>query len=263
MKTLLIFLVALSLFISSTAQTSLNQTDSRHLKQGKWIGNYPDGTIRYEGYFNDDKPVGEWKRYHENGKLKAILIYILNSDKVKAQLFDPDGSLLSGGNFIGTLKDSIWTYFDNTVIVARESYTNGLKNGMSVTYYPDGKSAVENQWINGKLNGVWHEFYPSGEKKSETHYLNGKRQGESRIYFDSGQIQIEGVYDNDQYSGAWKFFNTDGTMKLLLEYKDGILQNPEASDSLQLNEFKAFDQAKGKIKDPGRYRDNPEEYLRK
>lgn len=263
MKTTLIFLFVLSLCFNLAAQQVQNQTDSNHLKQGKWIGKYPDGTVRYEGYFKNDKPVGEWKRYNENGKLKAILVYIPNSAKVKAGLYDPNGSLVSRGNFILTKKDSIWTYYDNGIVIGRESYSNGLKNGKSVTYYPDGTTLNETEWLNGTLNGAWNEFYSSGKKKSETHYIDGKRQGDSRIFFETGRIQIEGMYDNDHCTGTWKHYNPDGTIKLQFEYKDGILQNPETFDSLQLKEFKAFDKAKGTLKDPDHYRENPEEYMRK
>lgn len=263
MKTTLILLFNLFLYINLSAQPTLNQTDANHLKQGKWIGKYPDGTIRYEGYFSNNKPVGELKRYHENGKLKAILLYSPNSDKVKAELYNPEGSLVSRGIFIGTLKDSVWTYFDNKEIAARENYSKGLKNSKSFYYYPNGKTLNETEWANGKLSGISREFYPSGEKKSETRYLDGKRQGGSIVYFESGKVQIEGKYDNDQYSGTWKFYSPEGKIKFQLEYKDGMLQNPVAFDSLQLKEFKAFDKVKGKLKDPERYRENPDEYLRK
>ena len=245
------------------AQSALNQSDSNHLKQGKWIGKYPAGTIRYEGYFNNDKPVGEWKRYHENGKLKAILVYNPNSEKVKAELYDPEGTLISKGNYIGILKDSTWTYFDNKLIVTRENYSKGLKSGKTLSYYPDGKTLNETEWVNGKLNGIRREFYPIGEKKSETRYIDDKRQGECKIYFETGKIQIEGSYDNDQCTGTWKFYNPNGDIKLQFEYKDGVLQNSEMLDSLELKEFKAYDKAKGALKDPDHYRENPEEYMRK
>lgn len=263
MKALLIILYVLFSLNVVNAQPFINRTDSNHLKQGKWIGKYPDGTIRYEGFFNNGNPAGEWKRYDENSKLKAILVYHPNSDKIKAEFFDPEGSLVSKGNFIGAQKDSIWTYFDKEVIIGRENYSKGLKNGMSYTYFPDGKIVAETKWENGKLNGVWREYYSSGVKKSEINYLDGIRQGYSRIYYESGEIQTEGNYNNDQYAGTWNFYNPEGSLKFQLIYKDGILQNPQVADSLQLNEFKAFDKAKGKIKDPEHYRENPDEYLRK
>ena len=216
MKTFLIILCVLFHFAVATAQTVLNQTDSNHLKQGRWVGKYPDGTVRYDGSFMNDKPVGEWKRFHETGKLKATLLYVPGSGKVRAELFDLEGLLVSKGNFTGTLKDSVWTYYDNKVIVARENYTKGMKNGKSFSYFADGKTLSETDWVNSELNGLVQEFYPSGEKKSETRYLEGKRQGDSKIYYETGKVQIEGSYDNDQDTGIWKFYNPEGSLKFQL-----------------------------------------------
>lgn len=258
---IILFLVVLFLpFNVLTAQRAVNQTDSNHLKQGKWIGKYPDGVIRYEGIFLNDKPAGEWKRYHQNGKIKAILVYQQGSDKVRAELFDTEGILVSRGNFTGTAKDSTWTYFDNGTIVARESYVNGLKNGVALFYLPDGKIINESAWSKGKLNGLSSEYYPSGAKKCEMNYSDGKRNGQTKIYLESGQVQMEGKYNQDQYTDTWNIYNPDGTLKFQLKYKNGELLNPETVDSLQLKEFKAFDRDKGKLKDPEHYMENPEEY---
>jgi len=80
------------------------------MKQGKWIGKYPDGTLKYEGKFFNDKPVGEWKRYHENGKLKAQMSYYQNSGRAFTSLFDTDGKLYSG--FIAKSADKIFESTD-------------------------------------------------------------------------------------------------------------------------------------------------------
>ncbi len=245
------------------SQQEINQTDSNNLRQGKWIGKFPDGTVRYEGYFKNNKPVGEWKRFHENGKLKANLLYFPNSGKVTAELYDTDGLLVSRGNYMGTQKDSIWTYYDKNIIIARESYIKGLKSGLSCFYSSDGKLIRETNWLNGKLNGISHEYYSTGIIKSEINYEDGKRNGDVLIYFESGKIQIEGKYDNDQNNGSWKYYNPDGTLKFQLKYKDGILLNPEMIDSLQMKEFNSFDREKGRLKDPEKYIDNPEEYLKR
>jgi antitoxin component YwqK of YwqJK toxin-antitoxin module len=260
MKIILILLILFIPYTVLTAQQAINQTDSNHLKQGKWIGKYPDGVIRYEGVFINDKPIGEWKRFHENGKLKAKLVYLPNSDKVRAELYDTGGILVSRGNFIGAAKDSIWTYYDNTIIVARESYDKGLKNGISYSYSLGGKVISESAWSNGMLNGISREYYPSGAKKSEVNFLDGKRHGEARVYFESGQVQTEGKYKQDLYADNWKYYNPDGTLKFQLKYQNGILLNPEMVDSLQLKEFKAFDRDKLRLKDPEHYLNNPEEY---
>ena len=261
MRLILILLALSSISIVLPAQQAINQTDSNNLKQGKWIGKFFNGTIRYEGYFKNNKPAGEWKRFHQNSKLKANLSYFPNSNKVTAEIYDTDGLLISRGNYSGTQKDSIWTYYDKNIIIARENYVKGLKNGLSYFYSPDGKVIKETNWLNGKLNGLSREYYSSGSKKSEINYVNGKRHGDFYIYFESGQIQIEGKYDLDQCADKWKYYYPNGTVKFKLEYRDGILLNPEKVDSLQMKEFNSFDRAKGRLKDPEHYIDNPQEYI--
>jgi len=74
---------------------------------------------------------------------------------------------------------------------------------------------------------------------------------------------MEGKYDNDLYDGTWVFYNKDGTEKIRFDYKKGVLLNQGRFDSLQMKELETLEQMKGKIKDPEKFRDNPEEYLRK
>lgn len=244
------------------AQQTINQTDKNGHKQGRWIGKYANGAIRYEGLFNDDKPVGEWKRFHENGKIKAHLYHSPKSDKVSAELFDSYGVRYAKGNYIGTVKDSTWNYYNNLRLVGQENFTGGVKNGRSFTFFENGKPATEANWTNGSLNGVSRSFYPSGKKKTETMFLQGNRHGLNLIYYESGQTQINGHYSNDQSDGTWQFMDETGKVKYELKYNAGVLMNPEVVDSIQSDEFKAFDRAKGKLKDPEDFSQSPEEYMR-
>jgi antitoxin component YwqK of YwqJK toxin-antitoxin module len=43
------------------------------------------------------------------------------------------------------------------------------------------------------------------------------------LYFNDGLINFEGVYVKDLKDGFWKFFNEDGSLKLEVEYDNGIL----------------------------------------
>ena len=232
-------------------------------KQGRWIGKYDNGTIRYEGSFSNDKPVGEWKRFHENGKIKAKLFHIPNTDRATAELFDNNGIRYAKGNYKGTLKDSTWNYFNNLRLVGKENFTDGVKNGQSLTFFENGVAATESNWINGILSGVSRSFYPSGKKKMEVMFRQGKHQGLNLVYYESGITKITGHYDNDQADGSWKFADENGNLKYELKYKAGVLLNPEVVDSIEAGEFKAFDRAKGRLKDPEDFSQSPEEYLQK
>jgi len=257
---LLLFVMLSFTFIS--AQETINQTDVNGHKQGLWRGKYPNGSIRYEGAFVNDQPVGDWKRFHENGKIKAFLHNFPNSDKASAELFDSNGLRYAKGNFKGTAKDSTWNYYNNLRLVGQENYSVGLKNGRSLSFFENGNPATETNWTNSRLNGASISFYPSGKKKSEIQFQQGKREGLNKVYYESGKFQITGQYNNDQPEGTWKFMDENGKVKYELRYKAGVLLNPEVVDSIQADEFKAFDRAKGKLKDPEDYSQSPEEYMR-
>lgn len=264
MKKLIFLLFAFMIPITFLiAQESANITDANGRKQGHWTGKSDNGKVRYEGSFSNDKPFGEWKRFHENGRIKAQLHYFPNTDKASAELFDINGIRYAKGNYKGTLKDSTWSYFNGERLVGREIYSNGKKNGLSQTFFENGVIATESMWVNGVFDGVSRRFFPSGKKKTETMFRQGKKQGLNLVYYESGQTEIKGQYDNDQPDGIWRFNNEGGNLKYELRYKAGILLNPEVVDRIQADEFKAFDRAKGKLKDPEEFSQKPEEYLRK
>jgi antitoxin component YwqK of YwqJK toxin-antitoxin module len=257
---LLLFLVIPAAYIY--AQEAINQTDENGHRQGRWIDKFTNGTVRYEGSFANDKPVGEWKRFHENGKIKAHLYHSLNTDKATAELFDDNGIRYAKGNYKGTAKDSTWNYYNNLQLVGQEDFSNGIKNGRSLSFFENGNIVTESNWVNGLLDGVRRNFYPSGKKKLEVMYRQGKRQGINLIYYESGQTEIKGQYNNDMPDETWSFMDETGKEKYQLKYKAGVLLNPEVVDSIQAGQFNAFDHVKGRLKDPEDYSENPDEYMR-
>lgn len=74
---IIIFLtINITNLFAADSDTLWNQTDNKGKKQGNWRANYENGKLKYSGYFKDNKPVGEMKRFHENGALKALMILI-------------------------------------------------------------------------------------------------------------------------------------------------------------------------------------------
>ena len=69
----------LSICLSFTAITvfaqlhEINQLTPDGLKTGKWQKKHSSGKLKYEGTFENDTPVGEFKRYDVNGKLISTL----------------------------------------------------------------------------------------------------------------------------------------------------------------------------------------------
>ena len=81
------FGISLSVFAQSD---TINQSDAQNRKQGYWEKKYGNGELRYQGYFKDNAPIGEMKRFYESGALQAILDYGNGESRVYARLFYED-----------------------------------------------------------------------------------------------------------------------------------------------------------------------------
>ncbi len=250
MKKIIVALVLILVFIAGFSQTTVNKTDGNGLKQGKWISKYPGGSLKYEGNFDHNKPVGEWKRYHENGKIKALMSYRTNSERVFASLYDEEGKLYAKGVFEGTLRDSTWNFYTGKNLVLTENYLLGKKTGKAQGFNEQGKVIWEKEFNNNLPDGTCIEYYPSGIIRNQISFTAGKRNGLAIFYDENGSKMTDGNYLDDLSNGSWKIFDKTGKLKYEVKYDKGEILNGSAMDSLKLNEFKKYDNLKGKIPEP-------------
>jgi len=243
------------------AQEPINQTDSSGLKQGHWIGRYPNGQKQYEGTFIDGEPVGEMKRYYPDGKIQARMHYVPGSDSIIAEIYNKEGKRTAKGVFLGKKKSGTWTYFDGDRVVSCEHYLDGQHMGTDTIRFKSGKPARTSEWESGKMNGVMRDFYESGKTKFEMHYADGKRNGLTMAYYQNGTPEIEGNYINNLRTGDWKFYNQDGTLKYTLKYDKGVLLNSDVLNKAQQKEFNEMEKNREVLKDPEKYRNDPSGYM--
>jgi len=254
----------LLLFVADVlvAQTSvptdsvINYIDINGLKQGKWEKKDLNGKLRFEAYFIDDKPVGDFKRFDENGNLYAWLKYNNQGEKASVTFYHKTGKTAATGKYIGKAQDSIWNYFDEDGgLYLQESYNNGVKNGQFKQYTSEGVMIEEVSWKNGVKDGPWKKFYVEGQKMWDATYVNGKLEGPFKSWYKNGGLQKEGVYVNDFEEGDWKAYSEAGNLLKTYHYKNGV--SPEA-DAEKENMLKELDEEKGKLDDPVEHIDDPD-----
>lgn len=244
-------------------QEGPNQTDAGGLKQGLWKRYYPNRNLMYEGKFQNDKPVGEWRRYHENGALRAILVHSDATDSVSARLFDLIGRLVAEGTYRGEKKTGRWTYFSDEKRVSDEEFADGLKTGISRIYYPSGELLEEAEWKDNKKSGRYRAFFPSGKPFLECIYSNDQRNGFCVTYYPSGEMEVDAFYREDLPDGDWKYYTENGELSYTLHYSSGVLLNPEVLFEAETRKLEEMERQGKEIADPEKYINNPTEYLLK
>ena len=256
---LAVFIIIIGL--DATAQL-VNQYDEQGMKQGVWRKVFPGGILAYEVNFIDDKPVGDYKRYHENGKLSAYLIYEEDGKTAPAKFYDELGNLTATGFYYGKAKDSTWHYFTkDSVPVLTENYIKGVKEGQFVSYYPSGKPCEIEIWKDNKLEGRWQRFFEKGTVNVEAKLVNGKRNGSYYEYYPTGRPKVKGLFTNGLPSGKWIYYNKDGIQNRTEEYLNGKPTNWEELEKAESERLKALEKNHYKLKDPEKYKGNPDEYM--
>jgi antitoxin component YwqK of YwqJK toxin-antitoxin module len=249
----IILILSVSAFTSfAQTDTIFNQTDARNLKQGWWKKMYPNGKLMYKGYFKDNKPVGEMRRYYETGELKAKLLYDANGTYTHAKLLYADGQIAAEGWFCNSLKDSTWLYYSyyNHSLTAREVFAKGLRNGLMQHFYANGNLSEELTWVNNKKEGTWSQYFSNEVLKLKGFYSEGKLQGDFLVNYETGKPYLKGSYKNDLREGKWVFFTEDGAVDRELMYDKGKTPNEDKLDDKQQELFQLIDENKGKFEEP-------------
>ncbi len=239
----------------------MNATDAAGKKQGYWEKRDTNGKLVYQATFKDDRPVGEMKRFHPNGKLKAVLNYPENSDEATAVLFDESGHKIAEGKYLGQKKSGEWSYYSEEKLIATDVFENDVKNGLSKKYYKSGEILEECPWENGLQQGVYRAYFKNGKPYLECKYENGRLSGYTVSYFENGNPESESFYQNGLLQGESRFFDESGNILYVLKYDQGKLLNPEVLDSVMQSRNLDFEPIK-KIPDPEKYMQDPSEYLR-
>jgi hypothetical protein len=148
---------------------------------------------------------------------------------------------LRARKFIGKFKDV--STMDSSIVLAEGNYTEaGLKDGLFISRYPDGKVQSKGVFKNNKPEGRWETFYENDKpamvyeahgdtiKILDTWDAAGKKvveNGKGTYQVSLGTISWKGKLENGRPDGTWRAFKTDDATQseMVSEYfKKGKLQ---------------------------------------
>ena len=248
---LLLIILFINCIDFSYSQTK-NQRDASGRKQGYWEAVDSKGKLVYSGFFVDDQPTGEMKRYYPTGGVRVIMYHESGSTKVRARFFWESGTLAAHGNYIGTRRDSVWLYYSNNTksVSRRVEYADGKQHGKEQSFFPEGNVAEEIIWENGLKNGPWKQFFKNGQTKLTATYTNDQLEGAFTVFSPTGKKEIEGAYRHDLRHGEWKHNDDKGKLITTIRYAEGKIINHDEVDAAQQEFFKKLMEQEGKIKEP-------------
>ncbi len=102
-----------------------------------------------------------------------------------------------------------------------DKYTGGW-----VTWYVNGRKALEIQYSNGQRDGTLTGFFDNGSMSTQQHILKGVSHGTDTGWHRNGQKAYEGQYENGKQVGMWRWWKENGHETSTQEYIDGKLLSP-------------------------------------
>ena len=251
---IIIVLLTLFTWLTASAQdkAGINLTDAHGHKQGKWIKYYPNGVKMYEGSFTDDHPVGEFRRYDEDGALKSLLIYSSDGLGAEAEMYHANGFPASKGKYVDKKKEGVWKFYSSGkkgMLIGEENYAGNKKTGYAFKYYPDGSVAEKIIYKDDKKNGEWIQYHHGGKLALKSSFVNGLVEGKYQAWYENGQTEFLGQYKYDVRDGEWIIYNKDGSVKYRIEYVDGIAR-PNKYDNDASDYLDSLEKNKSQIEDP-------------
>jgi antitoxin component YwqK of YwqJK toxin-antitoxin module len=254
MRFFFIFIVWIftAVFVQAQTDTIFNQTDAQNLKQGWWKKSYPNGKLMYKGFFKDNKPVGQMKRYYETGSLKAILQYDNRGVYAHARFLYEDGQIAAMGVYYNLVKDSTWSYYSyyDHAITTREIYTRGVRNGVLLNYFNNGNLSEKINWVNDKKDGPWEQYFSNNTLKLKGSFQAGQLEGDFIVNYENGNPYLKGSYLNGLREGRWSFYREDGSTDMELVYHQGKTPDEDKLDAKQKELFRTIEENKGKFQEP-------------
>lgn len=227
-------------------------------KQGIFREYGKDGEIISSAIYEDNIKVGEgiitgsgkyqgsWKMYYPTGEIKAEGEYLEGNKDGKWKYYYLTGEIEQKGNYKNNLASGEWIwYFKSGEVKRQEYYRKGREDGKSIEFSEDGGIINNGNYIDGLRTGDWfltigdHEEngeYIDNEKndKWRSYYLKTKSiyfEGEFSLgipvkkhiyYYPNGMKKSEGKHVGGERHGDWKFYNDDGTIRLVIRYTNGL-----------------------------------------
>ena len=180
-----------------------------------------DGVVLEEGFYKKGKLEGIYQCRDPAGMLTRIS-YVNNKKEGAFTIFYPDGKTkaLEATYHKGCLEGELKEYTQEGELISVIPYKHGKKEGMAKGFI-QGVIATSALFTQDLREGEMIQYYPNGQVKKITPFKNDKREGEEIAYHKNGTIVQRNVYKEDRLDGVSQAWNEKGTLIFEADYVAG------------------------------------------
>lgn len=168
---------------------------------------YPNGTLNFEGKFEDGQRQGLWTYYDRYGNVFKVEKYQK-----------------------GIIEDTVVEFHPNGKIEQKMAFKNGNREGMYSEYSIFGELIEEGFFKNDELDRERYSYYSDGTIQSELFYINGELHGIQKYFAVNGKLKMIKVYDKGTMITN-NFYDTLGTEMDKNEEYNGLISLHDPSNS--------------------------------
>ena len=130
---------------------------------------------------------------------------------------------LTDSNAAPASLDTVKTTYDDGRVSRIYTVLKGtdVREGVALTYHPNGILAVEAPYKNGKLDGVYRSYDEKGNIIETVGYKNGEEEGYSIRYHENGKKKNREKYHQGLLSGMSEDWDENGKIRRQIPYEDG------------------------------------------
>lgn len=156
------------------------------------VGYYPGGQVQWE-YLYQQGEVREARWYDEGGRLAARTLYE-GGQATASEGYRADGTLEWRSRMLPDGHQEVTRFDRARRPELRYQLKGDLPDGVSMTYYPNGRLRQTVLFRNGILHGPAQNFAEEGYLESEYSYKDGVLDGVLRQYAADGRLLEEQTY---------------------------------------------------------------------
>jgi antitoxin component YwqK of YwqJK toxin-antitoxin module len=98
---------------------------------GDYIDKYPNGVIKFTGFFRFGLRHGQWLSFYDNGIKWSECYYDKGKREGQSTVYFPNGNVQYTGWYKQDLQDSLWFYYDiNKIELDKRAYRMGVETGL-------------------------------------------------------------------------------------------------------------------------------------